>query len=144
MAGNYAVRVSWGAARFVREWEALQAVGDFVYSNWDNGALHLQLAKHLVAELNFVDPHAALDQLEHLWLESATILAYDKYVAAVKLAFGPRRAFKRVLIQRRGHGFCIDNDLYGGANVMIEKFSSGVVSRYFCIHGVKHPRFVAK
>jgi len=133
-AGNYAMRVSKEALAFMQGWEGLRDAADFTFSNWDNGAIHLQLVRYLAKELT--GSTASADELERTWRESRDIATYDRYVAAAKLALGRRRSFKDVLIQRRGQGFCIDEDVYGGA-VRVATLREEPARRYLCLHGEK-------
>mmetsp|Transcript_125986 Transcript_125986/g.306103 ORF Transcript_125986/g.306103 Transcript_125986/m.306103 type:complete len:500 (-) Transcript_125986:46-1545(-) len=138
VAGNYALQVTSQAAAFMSGWAELHRLGDFFYSNWDNGAIHVQLIRHLYAELShpFGDGEATVKYHVEIWRQSRGMSAYDRFLAAAKLALGPKRMFRDVLIQRRGQGFCIDNDMYEG-KADLYTHSEGIASRYLCIHGAK-------
>merc|ERR1719491_2464394 len=118
MAGNYAAQLSPYTLAFLRQWEDLYTLSKkAILSNFDNGALHVALLQDLQGELNNSfgrSPQQALEFVKQRWSESADIPTYDRFVAAAKLSLGPRRVFKNVLIQRRGHGFCEDNDMMDG------------------------------
>ncbi|CAJ1341119.1 unnamed protein product [Effrenium voratum] len=114
-AGNYALRVSELAAQFLRGWERkVSETKNVKFTNSDNGVLHLHLVWYLQKELSF--PQGSLQNASHAWASvlrqfraSKDIGSYDRFVALVKLALGPRRDFKHLLVGRRGHGFCADD-----------------------------------
>eukprot|EP00927_Polykrikos_kofoidii_P009244 TRINITY_DN13842_c0_g2_i1.p1 TRINITY_DN13842_c0_g2~~TRINITY_DN13842_c0_g2_i1.p1 ORF type:complete len:444 (-),score=41.13 TRINITY_DN13842_c0_g2_i1:56-1387(-) len=135
VAGNYAARVSTASKQFLQQWESFSDEADFYFSNWDNGALHLQLVRFLQRELRV--SNRTLNGLRNLWRKSSEVSEYDRFVAGAKLAIGRRRNFSNVLILRRAHGFCIDDDVHDGATHVIE-FGGGPAARYLCVHGLKH------
>lgn len=139
MAGGYALKVSTQAAGFMRKWETLTAKSNFGFSNYDNGALHLHMVSYLSEELSFPqgqfkDAAALTKHLEASWHQSVNLATYDGYVAAAKLALGPKRAFRDVLILRRGQGMCNDKD-------MLPLWQS---ERFFCLHGFKNRKSIEK
>ncbi|CAE7328683.1 PP5 [Symbiodinium natans] len=122
MAGNYAFRISERATSFLLGWDAWHTEAKGVkFSNSDNGILHFQLLTTVQDELKFPQGpwsnfSAALSDIREKYQESKDIPKYDRFLALVKLALGPRRDFKHVLIARRGQGFCAD-DVYGDRNI---------------------------
>lgn len=143
MAGNYALRTSPKAAEFLRGWQALDNVTEHIdaskgFSNSDNGALHYYMLSYLKDELQFPTGalHTVDDALSHSmssYLKSHDIASYDRYVASVKLALGPKRTFNNVLILRRGHGFCVD-DLWDGVTSLNE-MTDLKDAPFVCMHG---------
>eukprot|EP00928_Gymnodinium_smaydae_P058817 TRINITY_DN42029_c0_g1_i1.p1 TRINITY_DN42029_c0_g1~~TRINITY_DN42029_c0_g1_i1.p1 ORF type:complete len:337 (-),score=27.48 TRINITY_DN42029_c0_g1_i1:44-1054(-) len=140
MAGNYALTVSHYALEFMRGWDRLHEDGNFYFSNWDNGALHIQALYSVKDELTYDEsmPYNASTMIAYLkdrWRRSNGVPEYDRYVAAVKLALGSKRSFKRLHLFRRGHAFCVDDDI---GSTSLAKLSKGShTDRFLCVHGPK-------
>eukprot|EP00434_Breviolum_minutum_P018661 symbB.v1.2.016465.t1/scaffold1252.1/size200744/13 len=133
-AGNYAVRVSETAANFLRGWESQAGLLNpklWVSGNHDNGVLHIQVLNFLKGKLPSNDcwknADDALESVVKAFKAVFTIHKYDAFVSRAKLALGPNRNFGKLLIQRRGLGFCADDV----APVFFDSKHS------FCFHAIK-------
>jgi hypothetical protein len=95
------------------------------------------MVKFLEDELEFREPftdaRSAMDGISKCYLKSHSIATYDQYVAGVRYVLGPNRAYKDVLIQRRGQGLCQDNTILEGDNFRIYHSNT----YFFCFHAFK-------
>ena len=103
----------------------------WVSGNHDNGVLHIQVLNFLKGKLPSNDcwknADDALESVVKAFKAVFTIHKYDAFVSRAKLALGPNRNFGKLLIQRRGLGFCADDV----APVFFDSKHS------FCFHAIK-------
>lgn len=121
VAGNYALQVTNTALAFLRGWLQQAPLAKGVkFNNSDNGLLHFQVLDFLGLD------RTVSTNVSEAYARSKDLKSYDRFVARVKLALGPRRVYDEMLIQRRGLGFCSDD--------VTPIFHSQL---YFCHHAVK-------
>ena len=85
----------------------------WVSGNHDNGVLHIQVLNFLKSKLLpndcWKNADDALESVVKAFKASFSMNNYDAFVSRAKLALGPTRNFGKLLIQRRGLGFCTDD-----------------------------------
>ena len=104
----------------------------WISGNHDNGVLHIQVLNFLKSKLLpndcWENADDALESVLKAFNASFTMNSYDAFVSRAKLALGPTRNFGKLLIQRRGLGFCGDDT---ASPVFFD-------SKYsFCYHAIK-------